>query len=76
MPGKSRKRQTPPFFDRKVQAHGFTRLLSLGKVIPPDWRYVRIYVLRRTPDSVELLIKKLLGVESNAHPPQISKRSR
>jgi xanthine dehydrogenase molybdopterin-binding subunit B len=54
------------FYDRKVQAHGYTRLLSLGKVIPEDWRYVRIFVVKQTPTEVHIIIKKLLGVETNA----------
>jgi len=61
MPGKSK-----PFYDRKVQAHGYTRLLSLGKVIPADWRYVRIWVERQTPTEVHVVIQRLLGVETNA----------
>ena len=61
-------RRPPPFFDRKVQPHGYTRLLSLGKVIPQDWRYVRIYVVKQTPNEVHLIIRKLLGVEANAQP--------
>jgi hypothetical protein len=55
-----------PFYDRKVQAHGYTRLLSLGKVIPQDWRYVRIWIEKSTPTEVHIRIQKLLGVETNA----------
>lgn len=66
------KRQHLPFFDRKVQAYGYTRALSLGKVLPKDWRYVRIYVTKATENEVHLIIRKLLGVEANACPPKIS----
>jgi len=71
-----KKRLYPPFFDRKVQAYGYTRALSLGKVLPKDWRYVRIYVTKATENEVHLVIRKLLGVEANACPPKISARSR
>jgi len=60
------RQKNKPFYDRKVQAHGYTRLLSLGQVIPKDWRYVRIHVVKQTPTEVHLVIQKLLGVEANA----------
>jgi len=60
------KSKRKPFYDRKVQAHGYTRLLSLGKVIPQDWRYVRIWIDQQTPTEVRITVQKLLGVETNA----------
>jgi hypothetical protein len=64
----NRKRQftggTKPrtFFDRKVRSEGHTRSLSLGKVIPKNWAYVRIKVLRKKSDMVEVRITKMLDV--------------
>jgi len=49
------------FFDRKVRREGHARVLSLSKVIPEDWLYVRITPLNRTENTVELLIEKLYG---------------
>jgi hypothetical protein len=68
-------RKPPLFFDRKVQPHGYTRLISLGKIIPADWRYVRIYCIKQTDTEVHLIIRKLLGVEANACPPRTHKES-
>jgi len=48
-------------FDRKVRREGHARVLSLSKVIPEDWLYVRITPLNRTENSIELLIEKLYG---------------
>ena len=54
------------FYDRKVHRTGSTVLLSLGKVLPHEWSYVRITPLKRTDNSVELLIEKLLELDNNA----------
>jgi len=54
------------FFDRKVRREGHARVLSLSKVIPEDWLYVRITPLNRTDNSVELLIEKLYGEKKAA----------
>lgn len=53
-------------FDRKVVPLGNTRVLSLGKVIPKEWIYVRITPLNRTAKSIELLVELLLTREQNA----------
>jgi len=54
------------FYDRKVRKVGYTRVISLGKAIPPDWKYVRIHILNKTPNTVELLLEKLLGTNNHA----------
>ena len=54
------------FYDRKVHRTGSTVLLSLGKVLPHEWSYVRITPLKRTDNSVELLIEKLLELDNHA----------
>lgn len=55
-----------PFYDRKVRTQGFSRIIALGKVIPRDWRYVRIAVQSKNHNHVVLVISKLLGAEINA----------
>lgn len=63
--GTSKPRQ---FFDRKVRREGYSRTLSLGKIIPKNWRYVRITPIEKTQNAITLRIDKLLGNEINAHP--------
>ena len=58
------KRRT--FFDRKVRKVGYSRVLSMTKVVPEDWAYVRIIMMNRTSDAVEVLLEKLMGVEELA----------
>jgi len=53
------------FYDRKVLKYGHTRTLSLGKIIPKDWRYVRLRVTKKTPTQINLRIEKLVGAEIN-----------
>jgi hypothetical protein len=59
-------RKPRTFFDRKVTAVGYTRQISLGKVIPKDWRYVRIELLSRNDTDAVIKIHKLLGADINA----------
>jgi len=54
------------FYDRKVQKTGSTRLLSLGKVIPVGWRYVRIRKLREDINILYISIEKLYEEKNNA----------
>lgn len=61
--GKRDKRKS---YDRKVRVQGHTLVISLGKIIPDDWRYVRLTPLRKSDTHIELLIEKLLGAEDNA----------
>lgn len=67
-----RKRQfkgtskTPKFYDRKVQHHRTGRTLSMSKVIPEDWAYVRIIPIDRGEDYIDLVIRKLMTVEELA----------
>jgi len=53
------------FYDRKVLHYGHTRTLSLGRIIPKDWRYVRLKVTKKTPTQINLVIRKLVGSEIN-----------
>ena len=54
------------YFDRKINQTGNSRMIALTKVIPETWTYVRITPLRRTPESVEILIERLLELNTNA----------
>ena len=54
------------FFDRKVLHYGYSRTLSMGKVIPKEWQYVRMKVVKTSPESITVEITKLLGGESTA----------
>jgi hypothetical protein len=54
------------FFDRKIRPAGYTRYVALGKVLPEDWEYVRLTVINKTPNTIELLIQKLLGAQNHA----------
>lgn len=58
--------KTRLFFDRLVREQGNTRSLSLGKVIPDMWSYVRIEVIDREADSITLKISKLLETTPDA----------
>ena len=53
------------FYDRKVQRSGYTRLISVGKIIPKDWRYVRLLPIEKGETYVEVRIIKLLEEEIN-----------
>jgi hypothetical protein len=66
-----RKRQfsgvTKPraFFDRRVRVEGFTRSISMGKIIPKGWEYVRLTVKEKSDNKIVVQIEKLLGGENN-----------
>lgn len=61
-------------YDRKVRQQGNTMVISLGKIIPDGWLYVRLTPLRITDTHVELLIEKLLGAEDNAQVETVNQR--
>jgi len=54
--GKSKKRE---FFDRRVRTQGGSRVLSMGKIIPEGWSYVRLRKLSETPESVVVRLERL-----------------
>jgi len=51
------------FFDRKLIKQGATRYLSVGKVLPKSWRYVRVEKLAGKEDYLIIKITKLLEEE-------------
>ena len=60
------KKGQPKFYDRKVRKQGDTLVISLGKIVPDDWIYVRLRVFDKTDTTISLLIEKLLGAEIDA----------
>lgn len=68
------KRRT--FFDRKVIHYGASRTISLSKVIPEDWAYVRVCAIDKNPNSVTIIITKLMVSESHAQDTQTDKGDR
>jgi len=53
------------FYDRKVGHYGQSRTLSLTKIIPKDWQYVRITPLKADETTFVIEVKKLLGANNN-----------
>jgi hypothetical protein len=68
------KRRT--FFDRRVLTYGSSRTVSMSKFIPKDWKYVRISLVDKNPNSVTITITKLNVSESHAQNPQTNKTNR
>lgn len=60
------------FFDRKVRIVGYSRVLSISKILPEDWAYVRMRVLNKTPGSVEVLFTKLMGRDDDTYTEETS----
>jgi len=54
------------FFDRKVQRTSTTRILSMGKVLPKDWEYVRLIPEYMDASTIMLRIEKLALVKNLA----------
>ena len=48
------------FFDRRVRFTGGTKSVSLGKVLPESWSYIRIEIVDRDSDAVTVKFTKLL----------------
>jgi len=65
----ARKRE---FYDRKVREVGYTRVISLGKIIPEDWAYVRMRILNQTDESIEVLFTKLMGRDNDTYDEETS----
>lgn len=68
--------QRRAFFDRKVNHIGSTRSLSMTKVLPEGWAYVRITLLHRTEQSIEVLIERLLEMNNIAPDTTINMRNK
>ena len=69
MTGKNQfKTQSKPhtFFDRKVIETGHSRVITVTKVIPKSWTYVRITHKAHLKDEILLSIVKLVGRDGDA----------
>lgn len=49
------------FFDRKVLHYGYSRTLAMGKIIPKEWRYVRLSIVGQEKNKLTITIEKLMG---------------
>ncbi len=63
------------FYDRKVRIVGYSRVLSVSKILPEDWLYVRMRVLNKLDGAVEVLFTKLMGREDDTHTEEASEES-
>jgi len=68
--------QRRAFYDRKVNRTGSSRMVSLTKLLPETWTYVRITPLHRTEKSVEILIERLLELNNIAPNKTINMRNK
>jgi len=62
------------FFDRKVRHEGFSRTLSLGKIIPKNWLYVRIRKISEAHHKITVELTCLLEGIPNTQNTQTNKR--
>jgi len=70
------KKPTEPYYDKPVRHVASTIYIPMGRIIPQDWRYVRITILRKTPKTIELRIFKLLGDEDYTQTTPTNKTSK
>lgn len=64
------------FFDRRIIRAGYSRGINVSKLIPKDWRYVRMEIVIQDTTSVTVKITKLLGEEPLAQTQKASTRHR
>jgi len=70
---KSKRRQfkgtkSPPgVYTRHVTPHGYSRSITVGRIIPEGWRLVNVQVLERNENSITIKITKLAGLSEDAH---------
>jgi len=69
-------KSTGKHYDRKVIHTRTSRLLSVSKVIPQYWQYVRITPLQSPDLAIYLKIEKLLEDEHNAQTSANNKRGK
>lgn len=74
---RTRQFQTAPkkrsFFDRKVLHYGYSRMVSLGKIIPKDWTYIRVAIEEQDKTKIVISLTKLLGSEPIAQNKKVDK---
>ena len=68
--------QKRTFFDRKVLHYGYSRTISMGKIIPKEWRYVRLSIITQDKNTVTVTIEKLMGDKDYARHTQNDKTNR
>ena len=57
------------FFDRKIYQGSFTRTLSVGRLLPDNWLYVRCTVTAKNGNSVTIKFSKLAEAPNIAPTP-------
>lgn len=52
-------RREVPFFHRKISKGNKTRTLAIGKILPEDWTFVKLKVLKMKERTCYLEVTKL-----------------
>lgn len=55
-----------PFFIRKVIDTTNSRVIAMGSIIPDDWKYVKITIKKRKPNSLTLQLRPMEFVMKDA----------
>ena len=64
------------FFDRRVLRYGYSATVSMGKIIPKNWAYVRMSITDQTPNTLTVKLEKLMDVNQLAHGATNDKKNR
>ena len=72
------KRTSKPrtFFDRKIYQGSFTRTLSIGRLLPDNWLYVRCTVTAKNGNSITIKFVKLAEAPNIAPTPSYNQRDK
>lgn len=62
---KTKRATARNFYDRKVRQEGNSRVVSLTKLIPKTWKYVRLTTRKTSETRIILCIEKLYEEEKN-----------
>lgn len=68
--------QKRTFFDRRVLRYGYSATVSMGKIIPKNWAYVRMSIIEQTEKTLTIKLEKLIGVEQLAYGAKNDKTNR
>ena len=71
---KARSTARPIFYDRKVIRRGWGAQISVGKILPKHWCYVRLRVLKKTKKYVDVRIERLLENHDAAYLTKTNKK--
>jgi len=68
--------QKRTFYDRRVLRPGYSATVSMGKIIPKNWAYVRMSIIDQTEKTLTIKLEKLIGVEQLAYGATNDKKNR